>query len=199
MIKVIGFDLGGVYLTDCWGKEIRRWIALQQKVSVQSVEKKNAVMVDHISEGKVSEEDFISLFVGNNLKSIAQVKHQIRIRNRILHPSLRPLLRHLRKKYTVVLMNNEGQAWNEYRLQRFHLHKIFDEILTSYTLRSAKPQRRYYVKVLEKLHVKPNELLFIDDTEKNVLAARSLGINAILFKNPEQLVRELHRLCIVLS
>ena len=39
--------------------------------------------------------------------------------------------------------------------------------------------------MIEKLNCKPNEVIFIDDKEKNVIGAKSLGINGIVYKNNE--------------
>ena len=37
----------------------------------------------------------------------------------------------------------------------------------------------------------PKETLFIDDNKKNIDSAKEMGINTILFENPEQLKSEL--------
>lgn len=54
-------------------------------------------------------------------------------------------------------------------------------------------------KIIHKLGVLPNECLFIDDSSKNIEAARKLGINAILFKTNEQLFNELKKYNIIVE
>jgi len=45
--------------------------------------------------------------------------------------------------------------------------------------------------VLEKLNVKPQNCLFIDDSSKNIETAVKLGINSILFENNQQLFTQI--------
>jgi putative hydrolase of the HAD superfamily len=67
----------------------------------------------------------------------------------------------------------------------------FHHCTWSCDLRLAKPDPAIYLHTLEQLGVAPEEALFLDDRVENVNAARSLGIDAILFKNPAQLHQEL--------
>jgi FMN phosphatase YigB (HAD superfamily) len=50
-----------------------------------------------------------------------------------------------------------------------------------------------YEKLIEELGVSPENLILIDDKEKNVNAAKAMGISGILYKNPGQLSRELEK------
>lgn len=52
---------------------------------------------------------------------------------------------------------------------------------TSYDLGLLKPDPLIYKVVLQKLGAKPQEVIFIDDKQKNVEAAKSLGILGIVF------------------
>lgn len=54
----------------------------------------------------------------------------------------------------------------------------------------AKPDRRAYEICAERMGVAPGEVLFIDDREENVVAAREAGMTAEVFRSVEQ-VREL--------
>ncbi len=46
----------------------------------------------------------------------------------------------------------------------------------------AKPElKNRYIKTAEALHTAPANILFIDDREENIVAAQSLGMQAILF------------------
>ena len=54
-------------------------------------------------------------------------------------------------------------------------------IFVSYKLHCLKPERDIYQKVIDKLGCKAEEVIFIDDKEKNVSIARSLGMIGIVF------------------
>lgn len=66
-------------------------------------------------------------------------------------------------------------AW----LGRFE-HRIF-----SCDLRLTKPDPAIYVKMLDLLGAGPGEVVFVDDREVNVAAARELGIRSLLYRGPE--------------
>jgi putative hydrolase of the HAD superfamily len=70
-------------------------------------------------------------------------------------------------------------------LQRFH------HLTWSCELRMAKPDAAIYLHTLDKLGVAPQESLFIDDIQRNIDAARALGIDGILFQHVAQLRDEL--------
>ena len=67
-----------------------------------------------------------------------------------------------------------------------------DLCFVSYELKCLKPNREIYEKLIEKLKCKPEEILFIDDKEKNVMRAIDLGINGIVYKK-ETIVKDVNR------
>jgi len=52
---------------------------------------------------------------------------------------------------------------------------------TSYELGLLKPDTKIYQTLADKLQTPYEQILFIDDKEKNITAARKLGINGIIF------------------
>jgi len=58
-------------------------------------------------------------------------------------------------------------------------------------LRFAKPDPAIYHHVVDALQVRPEEALFLDDRIENILSAESVGLQAILFRDVEQLQKEL--------
>ena len=67
----------------------------------------------------------------------------------------------------------------------------FEGIVVSGTEKTRKPFRRIYDIILDRYNLKAEECIFIDDSLRNVEAARELGIHAIQFKNSQQLKNEL--------
>lgn len=55
----------------------------------------------------------------------------------------------------------------------------------------AKPDPAIYIHTCEKLQVRPQEVLFIDDKPENIRAAEALGMQGIIFRDAAQLRREL--------
>lgn len=191
MIKVVGFDLGGVYLSDCWSRVVREKIVKKFHLDQNKIEEKNNLLHKKVSDGLISEDVFLTELIGSNKKTRHEIKNYIRSLNKVIYPELLVLMQKIKRKYRLALVNNEGKEWNEFRIKKFNLDKIFDEILTSCFLGCSKPSEDYFKKVLARLNIKPSELLFIDNTIKNVISARNLGIIAIHFQNPAQLTDEL--------
>lgn len=57
----------------------------------------------------------------------------------------------------------------------------------------AKPDRRIFELLFERLGLAPTEIVFIDDNVDNVEVARALGMDAILFRDADQLRTELSK------
>ena len=58
-------------------------------------------------------------------------------------------------------------------------------------LRLAKPDPAIYHHVVDALQVRPEEVLFLDDRQENVLSAEAVGLQGILFRDVHQLQDEL--------
>lgn len=69
-----------------------------------------------------------------------------------------------------------------------------DGMVVSYMIHQAKPSREIYEYLLQKYHLNPQECLFFDDREENVLAARKLGIDAYQVTSQAYLLEQLERL-----
>lgn len=59
---------------------------------------------------------------------------------------------------------------------------LFDRIFTSAAAGTRKPEMDFYSYVLNQISLKGNQVVFIDDEEENVRAARELGIRGFVFQ-----------------
>jgi len=71
------------------------------------------------------------------------------------------------------------------------LDNFFDHQILSNELKISKPNPEIYEIAVEKTGLKPPQLIFIDDKEKNLVVPRDMGINVILCENYEQVKNEL--------
>ena len=62
-------------------------------------------------------------------------------------------------------------------------YDMFEAVYASNKMGVSKPNRDFYQYILRSEGVKPEDTVFIDDVEENVIAAEKLGIHAILFKD----------------
>ncbi len=72
-------------------------------------------------------------------------------------------------------------------LKKDQLEQYFEYIYNSYDLGVCKPFEEYYLKVINNLDIKVNQLIYIDDSKTNVSSARKLGIISHHYQGIEKL------------
>ena len=77
-------------------------------------------------------------------------------------------------------------VWDELRLSR-----DFDDIIYSAALGAKKPDAAYFARATAKLDVEPAEILFFDDSVANVEAAAAAGWDAHLYRDADDVSRQL--------
>jgi HAD superfamily hydrolase (TIGR01509 family) len=70
---------------------------------------------------------------------------------------------------------------------------VFDVVVSSAEVGYAKPENQIYRFALNELGLPPEAVMFIDDLPRNTQAAERVGIPAIVFTGPEELLTELRR------
>ncbi len=91
-------------------------------------------------------------------------------------------LRKLKDRYRLALLSNINVLHFEHVEQKFPdvvgVSGLFDLRFLSYKLKMRKPEPGIFVAALHGLQEKPEACLFIDDKQKNVDVAKSLGMRA---------------------
>ena len=106
--------------------------------------------------------------------------------NREVSAIVRQLLPH---HHLILLSNTNPWHW-QHALKHFPIVSEFKDCILSYEVGVLKPHPLIYRAALEK--VSPFErVIFIDDVEINVDAARIMGMRGIHFRSADQLRREL--------
>ena len=150
-----------------------------------------------LTKGKISLIDVYSKIIKqfglNNLSVKDIVSKHLEIFQKIiedLNEEVISLIKKLRENYSVVcLVNAELDVVPLVR--RRGIYDYFEHAYISTELGMEKPNPEIYRVVLNDLNCKPSEAIFIDDKENNINSARKLGINSILYKNFDQLKKEL--------
>ena len=93
--------------------------------------------------------------------------------------------------YKVFALTNWSAETFPIALKRFDFLHWFEGIVVSGTERTRKPFPEIYETTLERYNLKASESIFIDDNERNIVAANLLGIQTIKFLNSDQLERDL--------
>jgi 2-haloacid dehalogenase len=91
------------------------------------------------------------------------------------------------------ITNYPAQAFPWAR-QRFGFLALFRDIAVSGDERIMKPDAELFRILFRRNNLVPEQAIFIDDSIKNIDAARALGLHAIHFRSADQIEQELLRL-----
>jgi putative hydrolase of the HAD superfamily len=111
-----------------------------------------------------------------------------------LHPNEQMIgyMRELRARgYKLAICTNNVREWEQLWRAKLPVDEIFEVVVDSAFVGTRKPEHRIYELTLERLGVRPEAALLIDDIELNCDAARELGIEAIWFRSNDQTLAEI--------
>ena len=91
------------------------------------------------------------------------------------------------------ILSNMGEDLLAHMRKNFRWLHGFHHLTWSCELDTIKPEAAIYEHTLEKLGVKPEEALFLDDKPENVEGARRVGMHALLYRDAETLQDELEK------
>lgn len=75
--------------------------------------------------------------------------------------------------------------------ERLGMYEPFHAVYASHLIHLSKPDPRFWLEILQREGAAPERAFFADDSEKNVEAARALGIRSFLYTDAASLRREL--------
>lgn len=185
MIKAIIFDLFGVLVTDALELLVTGLKATQPEVAdqvVRLVVASNAGTIPH-EESR----EMIAELLGITLDEYARRVRGGEVRNEELFNYILVL----RKTYKTALLSNAGTRSLEVRFAPGELNNYFDAVVVSAVIGFAKPEARAYEIVAEKLGVRLDECVMIDDRELYCEGARAIGMQSVLYQSVSQLKRDL--------
>ena len=193
-IKAIIFDIGGVMVQ---GNNMKthydpliKFMKLDKKDFFKSYKK----YVHKASRGKISSKKMIySIAKELNVDKEKLLANWIKYKKKSIKKNLKleKIIKKLKKKgYIVGSMS--GVLDLHYKLcNEKKVYDIFDFNICSFKVKCNKPDIKIYKLLLKKLKLKPKEILFIDDTKECLPPAKKLGMKTILYKNNNQLKKEL--------
>ncbi len=88
------------------------------------------------------------------------------------------------------LATNQEKYRTEYMKNEMWFGELFDYVYSSNEIWHKKPDQGFYKSILDELennhNIHPNEIMFFDDSKKNVEEANKLGINWYFYTNLEE-------------
>lgn len=96
-----------------------------------------------------------------------------------------------RRGYSLYVLSNTNEIHYDYTSVSFNFWKYFDKIFLSFQMGVMKPYREVFDRVLSDIPFEKKQVLFIDDDQRNIKAAKSFGIDSIRFTGRDALEEEL--------
>ena len=97
-----------------------------------------------------------------------------------------PLLNRLAESYDVYILSNNNPIVAAHMHELFagvgvDYEKLFKKSFLSFEMKALKPSESFYKRVLEQIDMPAEELLFIDDSQKNVEGAIAAGLPSVYY------------------
>lgn len=192
MIKVIFFDVGDVLMREYGFVKIYKEFGKKVGLPDGASEKLHLKYSRRLNHGRVPLKDFFAI-MKKRFRAEGDLKKiwvDIALKHLSLSKGTMGIVDKLHRRYSVVILSNVGEL-REAVDRKLGLYEHFDSVLLSYALKMRKPNKNIFRYALRHVKAKPNETVFVDDKEKNLKAAKLLGMKVILYRNDKQLVRDL--------
>jgi len=125
----------------------------------------------------------------NSVDEVDTFRHRYRA-DEAINEGVLKLIRRLHGNYKLAVLSNSPPGLAQWLAEWNVLHP-FDVVFCSGDEGIAKPDTKAFELTLERLGVKPDEAVFVDDTRQHVEAAQELGLQGILFITAEELEKEI--------
>lgn len=181
-IKVVFMDIGGVLLTNGWGHESRQEAAKVFGFDYEEMDVLHHFIYNVFEIGSISLDEYLYTVIFHRTRDFtkAEFKEFMYAQSTEL-PKMLPWLKTWKEQtdLPVFALSNESCELNDYRIDTFDLHLLFDGFFSSCYMEMRKPDPRIFKKALKIAHVKPAECVYFDDRRMLVKAAKKLGMNSI--------------------
>ena len=201
MIEAVLFDFGGVILSS----PFEAFAEYENEIGLppDTIRKINATNPDtnawaQFERREVNPEEFVLLFEREALALGHELDAQRILEG--LHGSLRPVmveaLRKCSSKFKTAMLTNNITPMGEQELDEEveKVVEIFDLLIESSIEGCRKPEEKFYEIACDRLNVKPENCVFLDDLGINLKPALAMGMTTIKVIEPEGAIKELYEI-----
>jgi len=177
-IKAIFLDIGGVVIKLNWQRATQIW-----KLEPPQIERlKGLGTADfhcQFEMGKLMPQEFhlaLNSYLTTNLSFTKMQQGWNSVIDFVL-PGLDPILRSLPKSIELYCLSNTNAIHQEY-FEQLAIFSFFKNTFYSHQMHLRKPDPEIFLTACAQADKKPYEVIFIDDLQSNVEAARQVGMQA---------------------
>lgn len=197
-IKVLFLDIGGVLLTNGWGRVSRQSAAEEFGVDFAEMDKRHDLIFNIYEEGRVTLDAYLDTVLFYEPRSFSKAAFQD-----FMFQQSKPLPNMLdwlidwkaqHPQLRFFSLNNEPRELHQYRVQHFQLRRLYDGFICSCDVGLRKPDPQLYAVAVGVAGVQPHECLYIDDREVLVAAGKKAGLKVWHHQNRETTIAFLQSL-----
>lgn len=197
MIQAVIFDVGGVLIRTTDYSSRREW---EKELGLKEWEAEEIVFGSEMGTlaqcGGISDAELWT-WVGERLDLAPARLRAFRQgfwAGDVLDTTLIDFIRRLRPRYQKAIISNATDNLRIALSEKYPIADAFDLIVCSAEEKVMKPDPSIYQLTLNRLGRRPEEAVFIDDSARNIMAARELGMHAIHFNATMDVPAELAKI-----
>lgn len=191
MIKAIIFDMGGVLvdldIEDC-KKVFKERLGYYDIDEIIDACHQKGIYGD-LEEGILSADDFRSIVLaGSRPDAVAEDVDEAMSHILVgIEPYKAEMLKRLSEKYELYMLSNNNPICVRYSRKMFEdagipMENIFRKCYFSYEMKALKPSETFYRNVVSDIGLPAEQMLFIDDSMKNVEGSVAAGLPAVFYQ-----------------
>ena len=192
--QAIVFDFGGVLTGEPNREAVITFICQSFHFSAEEFEKINQEKRLAVKQGKTDEEFWMTYAKNTGIELSANWSASFRavMKDAIgVNPEMYALVDQLKEQQIpVALLSNIDERLAKL-IRDFGLYEPFEPCLLSCEIGLEKPDLKAYELLVKTLNLPAKDVVFIDDRPENVEAAKTIGLDAILFESEQQLKTDL--------
>jgi len=196
MIKLFVFDLGNVILPFEHRQiavKLHETSRIQDRFTPDDLFKflfdRDRGLVNPYEEGLMSSVDFFAK-LREKYKLELEFEEFQDIWNIIFEENteVNDIIAYLKNKgLPVFLLSNTNELHFSYIMERYPIVHSLDEWILSYEVGAKKPKQKIYDTIFEKTDTVRGEVLYVDDVPEYVEAAKTYGLQGLVFKNAKDI------------
>ena len=193
MIKAVLFDYDGVMTLEKTGSgSVCNYISKHTGIDKSIFENEYRKYNKELSIGKISHIDMWDELCKNLNKNIPIDILYDSFTNTPIDAEMHELVLKIKNQgiKTGLITDNKVDRM-EYIDKKYHLKKYFDIISISAALGFGKETDKIFLETLKKAGIKPEESIFIDNQEQNLIIPKNMGIKTIHFDDKERDIKKL--------
>jgi putative hydrolase of the HAD superfamily len=181
-ITTLFLDVGGVLLSNGWGRQSRALAADAFDLNLEEMEDRHHLTFDTYEVGKLTLQEYLERTVFYEERRFTRDQfREFMFAQSQPHPEMIELVRNLKAQHglRIAVVNNEGRELNSHRIRTFKLDEFVDFFISSCFVHFRKPDADIFRLALDIAQAPAERVLYIDDQPLFVQVAQGLGIHGI--------------------